>query len=454
MSAVPPALPRPPVQPAEPYVFPVPQVGRLANGLTVAAYDLPGQYVHSVRLGVPLPIVVEPEGLDGVGTLMARMLDEGTDRHTSEQFARLMERRGVAIGAAMGEAALSVDVDVAKPNLDYALDLLRQVLVEPAFPPVELERQVRQRLAEIDQDRSVAAQRAALEFAATYYAPGSRACRPTAGTAESVRSIGRADVVGMHARHVAPDGATLVLAGDLDGVEVLEQIGAALGGWAAPEHRPPPEPAPAPLAPDRARVVVVDRPGSVQTEIVVGCPAPNRRVATGWAPYPVLAFLVGGSPNARVDAVLREQKGYTYGIRSVFRPKRSGGVFVTSGSVRADTTVESVRLLLDLLDGARDGFSPEETRGGADYISLTAPGRYATADAIADEALGLALDGLSTDFTTRTLREIAAIDPARLDAAYRDVVDSSWTVVLVGDAASFADGVRGLRRGEVTVVPN
>jgi predicted Zn-dependent peptidase len=163
--------------------------------------------------------------------------------------------------------------------------------------------------------------------------------------------------------------------------------------------------------------------------------------------------MVGGSPNARVDAVLREEKGYTYGIRSVFRPRRVGGLFLTSGSVRADATVESVRLLLDLLASGRDGFSAEEVRAGVDFISKTAPGRFATADAVADEAVLMALDGLTTDFTTQTLEAMRRLDPDQLTAAYREWVQGEWTVVVVGDARSNADGVRALGIGDVSVVP-
>ena len=150
----------------------------------------------------------------------------------------------------------------------------------------------------------------------------------------------------------------------------------------------------------------------------------------GWAAYPVLSFLVGGSPSARVDAVLREEKGYTYGIRSGFRPRRVGGLFVTAGSVRADVAVPALELLLGILDGARDGFTSEETRRGVDFVAKTAPGRYATADAIADEAATMAMDGLTTDFTTELLGKVRALTPDALTQAYREVVDGSWTCLL------------------------
>ena len=189
----------------------------------------------------------------------------------------------------------------------------------------------------------------------------------------------------------------------------------------------------------------------MQSELVVACPGPDRQVAGGWAPYPVLGFVLGGSPNARIDSVLREEKGFTYSIRSS-SGRAGAGLFVTSGSVRGDATVEALDILLGLLDTAREGFTPDETRQGVDYIAMTAAARYATADAIADEAASLAFEGLTTQFTTDTLRDLTRVDPARLDAAYRAFVDGGWTVVVVGDAAAHADGIRALGRGAVTVV--
>ena len=164
--------------------------------------------------------------------------------------------------------------------------------------------------------------------------------------------------------------------------------------------------------------------------------------------------MVGGSPNARVDAVLREEKGYTYGIRSVFRPRSSGGLFLTSGSVRADATVESVKLLLEILASGREGFEAEEVRSGVDFVSKTAPGRYATADAVADEAATMALEGLTTEFTTRNLEQMRELQPSELREAYRRWVLGEWTVVVVGDASAYADAIGELGLGDVTVVPN
>lgn len=430
--------PRPEVTPPEPYTFAVAERRTLGNGLEVVAYDVRGQYVHSVRLSVPLPLSREPVDLEGLATIMARTLDEGTARHSSAQFAQLLERKGVALGAGMSEAGLSVDVDVAKGNLTYALDLLRQCLTEPAFPQAEVARHVKQRLAEIEQERSVAAQRGTIELIATYFDPSERASRPTAGRRESVRTITREDVMTFHATQVSPMGATLVIAGDFGDVDAFAEIEGALAGWVAPGGwtAPPPPVAAAP-APDRARIVFIDRPGSVQTELAVACPGPDRSVEGGWAPFPVLGFVLGGSPNARVDAVLREEKGYTYGIRASFSPYARGGLFSASGSVRTEVTGAALSDALRILATARDGFTDLEVADAAGYLTRMAPLRYETAADISSQLASNVANGVGIDFVDRHQAALAAVTPTGATAAYSaSVALDGFTVVAVGDAAA------------------
>ncbi|MHB8185847.1 MAG: M16 family metallopeptidase [Dermatophilaceae bacterium] len=443
---------RPEVSAPEPWSFPEAQRSVLANGLGVVSYDIPGQYVISVCLAVPMPLEREPREHEGIATIMARTLDEGTARHTAEEFAELLERRGIALGAGAGESGLTVDVDVPKRNLREALDLLSQAVREAAFPANEVSRHVKIRLAEIDHERALPAQRAAIEFISTYFDAEERASRPTAGTKETISAITPPDLVAFHAANVMASGATIVVAGDLSELDVVSEVDRALGSWRGASAEVV-EPREAARATDAERMVFLDRPGAVQTEFYVGCPGPDRRVEGGWAAYPVLGFVIGGSPNSRVDAVLREDKGFTYGIRSGFRPRRRGGLFLTSGSVRADSTVEALGLLLDILDTAREGFTQEEAQAGVDFIGKTAPGRYATADTVAEEAAALSLEGLTTEFTTATLRALADIDAGALATAYDRYVTGGWTVIVVGDASLYAEGVRGLGRGEVTVLP-
>lgn len=444
-------VPRPEVAAPGEWSFPKPRELTLPNGIGALVHHVPGQYVVSVRVTVPVALRHEPEGKEGVAWVMARLLDEGTRTHDQRELSELLERRGIALGAGMSEAALGVDLDVPQRFLGEALELLTECVSEPVFDQSEVSRIVRTRLAEIEQERASAGRRAFKEWAKTYYDPAIRASRPGGGRTETVADVTRADVVDFHATHVHPEGATVVVAGDLTGLDVEELLGSTLGAWTTSGRTHRVDREPAPRAADAARVVLVDRPGSVQSEILIGAPGPDRR--DGWAPFPVLAYVMGGAPNARIDQVLREEKGYTYGIRSGFRPRQVGSAFTVAGSVRADSTVDSLRLLQEILAGAGE-FTQEETRAGVDFMTLTAPGRYDTADAIADETAGLAGDELPLTFTSDTIAAMRRLTAEDLDRAWREQVTPEWTVVVVGDASQYREGVEELGLGPVTVVPN
>ena len=360
----------------------------------------------------------------------------------------------------MSDSGLGVDVDVAKRNLGYALDLLRQTLTEPAFPQDQVERHVQ---GAAGRDRAGALGRRPARRAGVLGdllrpvqperpADGRDGRDGRCGHPRATSSSFHATASSRPPRRRSSSQATCI------GLDVVAEVEGALGAWsdARATSSSPVHGSRCPRPSDRARVVVVDRPGSVQTEILVGCPGPDRHVEGGWAPYPVLGFVVGGSPTARVDAVLREEKGYTYGIRCRVPAAPQGRPVPHVGQrpVR-DVTVESVGPAhRHPRRGAGRASRPEETRRGADFIAKTAPGRYATADAIADEAAGLVYDGLTTEFTTALNAEIRDIDHERLGTAYRRFVDGQLDRRPGRRRGRFVDGVRGLGRGDVTVVPN
>lgn len=451
---------RPSVAPAGPWAFPAVEDTVLASGLRVRSVHLPGQYVASVRLAVPVPLAAEPGHLEGLALIMARCFDEGSTRHTAEELAVAIEGEGIALGAGVGERGLVVDIEVAGHRLPAALDVLAECLTEAAFPEEEVARAVRSRLADIAHERADAGTRASIELAATYGDPGDRASRPAGGARSTVGAVTAADVRAFYSSVVLPEGASLVIAGDLAGMPGPPQdlAGAALSCWVGP----PPPPGRDAIrdtgrrARDATRMVLVDRPGSAQTELCLGRPGPDRRTTHGWGAYQVLAFVLGGSPQARIDKVLREDRGFTYGMRAGFRPRRTGGVCVVSGAVRADATVPALTLLLEVLELRGADLSEAEVRHGSDFVAKTAPGRFATSDAVADEITRLALDDLDVDTVTQTVEQARGLTRDQAAAAWDEVRDGpGWTVVVVGDAERHAAGLAGLAAGAggLTVVP-
>lgn len=444
--------PRPVVPVAQPWEFPAGTRHALSNGIEVLLYNRPGQHITSTRLLIPTPIAVEPRELEGVATMVARTMDEGTRSHTADEMAELFDLNGIAYGAGYGAQGLTLEIDATASRSAKGWALMAECLQEPAFPGTEVSRHVNQRLAEIEHEAASPDSRAAKEWAANFYDQGSRAARPAGGTTETVGAITAADCAAFHSRWVRPDAATVVVAGEFDEARTLHDLDATLGAWQVDGVAPQDDSPIAVVAEGQTRVRFVHRPGAVQTELYLGSFGPDRRVAGGWAPYPALSFVLGGSPNARLDAVLREDKGYTYGFRAMFRPRSEGGTFLVSGSVRSDVTVEATRLTLEILDAARDGFTEEETRAATDFIGKTAPARYATADAVADEAAMLRSNGLGTEFVSSYLEQLATLEAADLDTAWRKWADQPRTIVLVGDAEAHAAGIRDLGIGEVTVI--
>ncbi|YAL84060.1 M16 family metallopeptidase [Dermacoccaceae bacterium W4C1] len=446
--------PRPEPAPAARWEYPTPARSTLPNGAQLLVYRLPGQHVVSTRVAIPARLADEPREREGVATLVSRTMDEGTERHTGEEMAELLERNGIGLSASAGEGGITMELESVSAQFGTGLELLTEALSVPVFDEAEVRRHQRSRLADIEQIRAQAGGRAAIEWIAARYADSARASRPTGGSAATVAQIGAQDCRDFHAAHVRPDAATLVVAGDLDPAAVHDTVADSFGQWTVSQADPvaaTPVPVPG-RAHDAQRVVFVDRPGAVQSELYLGTAGPSRHVAGGWAPYPVLSHVLGGGPNARIDAVLREEKGYTYGVRASFRPRLGYGEFVVSGSVRADVTAEALELLLEVLEGAAaEGFTDDEVTSAVDYVGKTAPGRYATADVVADVAAMLVPDGLGTDFITTYLDGLRGLNAATLHEAWRAAC-GDWSIVVVGDAEQHLDGVRALGRGEVTVL--
>ncbi|MBD2758281.1 insulinase family protein [Yimella sp. cx-573] len=443
---------RPEVHPPAPWQFPDATRHRLSNGLTVALYDLPGQHVTSTRINLPVPLAAEPREREGVATIVSRTMDEGTASHSADEMAELFEQDGIGLHAGVAHQGIWVDLEATTRHVRTAFDLALECLTEPAFPHEEVNRHRLQRLSQIDHEMADPGYRATLEFVRTFYTPDSRVSRPTGGSRDSLAQLTRDDCEQFHRRWVRPDEAYVVVAGDFEEAAMLADLEATLGTWQVSGERPSPQVTPDAPADDRGRVVFVDRPGSVQTEIHMGWLGPARKEGSQWAPFPVLSYAIGGSPHARIDRVVREEKGYTYGMRGSFRPRSDFGQFVVGGSVRADATADALRLLGEIFSGVDDGLTAAEVKEGVDYLSMTAPARYATADAVADEAASLHLVGLETDFITDYLAAMRELTVEDVNAAWQQWSSSPRTVVLVGDAAKYAAAVEQLGLGEVTVV--
>ncbi|MER6441805.1 pitrilysin family protein [Streptomyces sp. NPDC001185] len=449
--------PQPQAGRPKPWAFPAPERGTLDNGLTLLHCDRPGQQVVAVEVLLAAPLDAEPAGLDGIATIMARAFSEGTDKLSAEEFAAELERCGATLDAHADHPGVRLSLEVPVSRLPKALGLLADALRAPAFAESEIERLVRNRLDEIPHESANPARRAAKELSRELFPAGSRMSRPRQGTEETVQKIDASGVRAFYDRHVRPATSTAVIVGDLTGVDLDELLAETLGAWTGSTGEP--RPVPPVTADDTGRVVIVDRPGAVQTQLLIGRVGSDRHDRV-WPAQVLGTYCLGGTLTSRLDRVLREEKGYTYGVRAFGQVMRSApdgtgiAMLAISGSVDTPNTGPALDDLWKVLRTlAADGLTDAERDVAVQNLVGVAPLKFETAAAVAGTLADQVEQYLPDDYQATLYQQLAATGTVEATAAAVNAfpVDRLVTV-LVGDAAQIEEPVKALGIGEVTVV--
>lgn len=449
--------PQPQAGTARPWAFPAPERGELANGLTVLRCHRPGQQLVAVEINLDAPLDAEPAGLDGVATIMARAFTEGTDKHSAEEFAAELERCGATLDAHADHPGVRVSLEVPVSRLSRGLALLADALRAPAFADSEIERLVRNRLDEIPHESANPARRAAKELSKQLFPADARVSRPRQGTEETVAAIDAAAVRAFYEKHVRPATGTVVVVGDLADVDLDALLEDTLGAWTG--NTAEPRPVPAVTADDTGRVIIVDRPGAVQTQLLIGRIGPDRHDRV-WAAQVLGTYCLGGTLTSRLDRVLREEKGYTYGVRAFSQvllsaPDGTGAAMLAiSGSVDTPNTGPALNDLWKVLRAlAAEGLTDAERDTAVQNLVGVAPLKYETAAAVAGTLADQVEQHLQDDFQAQLYRRLAETGTVEATAAVVSAFPADRLVtILVGDAAHIAEPVQTLGIGEVTVV--
>jgi predicted Zn-dependent peptidase len=449
--------PQPQAGQPKPWAFPAPERGTLDNGLTVLRCHRPGQQVVAVEVLLAAPLEAEPAGLDGVATIMARAFSEGTDKLSAEEFAAELERCGATLDAHADHPGVRLSLEVPVSRLPKALGLLADALRAPAFADSEVERLVRNRLDEIPHETANPARRAAKELSKELFPATSRMSRPRQGTEETVQKIDSAAVRAFFDKHVRPATSTAVIVGDLTGVDLDALLAETLGDWTGSSAEP--RPVPSVAADDTGRVIIVDRPGAVQTQLLIGRVGADRHDRV-WPAQVLGTYCLGGTLTSRLDRVLREEKGYTYGVRAfgqVLRAAPDGtgiAMLAISGSVDTPNTGPALDDLWKVLRTlAAEGLTDAERDIAVQNLVGVAPLKFETAAAVAGTLADQVEQYLPDDYQATLYQQLAATGTVEATAAAVNAfpVDRLVTV-LVGDAAQIQEPVKALGIGQVTVV--
>lgn len=442
----------PPVGPPRPISFLPSDEIVLSSGLRVVT--IPRRRVPLVvaQLVVPGGVGVLEPGQAGLAALTADMLDEGTSGFTALELSDAVESLGARLRSSASWDANGVRLLTLRDRLPRALDLLAEVALQPTFPPHELARVKDERLTRILQERDEPTALASNAMARVLYPPEDPYSQPVLGTGESLRRLGRDDVVGYWKRWYHPEHAILVLAGDVSADEAAPLLESRFDDWpGGPTPRDPPVPEPA--GAEGATLALVDRPGAPQSEIRVGSIGVARRTPD-YFPLLVLNTILGGSFTSRLNSVLREERGYTYGASSYFAMRRRPGPFVARAAVHTPVTADAVAEFLNQLGRIREHpASEEELVRARNFLAYRLPQRFETVDDLADRGAGLVLYDLPRDHYDRYVERVQAVtreDVARVARKHLD--PQAMSVVVAGDRVALEEPLRRLGLGPVRIL--
>jgi zinc protease len=436
--------------PARTVKFPPYEIRTLSNGLQVIAVSHHEQPAVSLRLIVRAGSAQDPDDKPGLASLAASLLDQGTTTKSAEQVAQSIDSIGGAMGVGAGAEMTSIFAAVMKDSLDVGLDILADVARNPGFAPEEIERQRQQMVSAMKvsyEDPDYIAGSVFDRLVYGFHPYG----KPDSGTPESLASIARADLAAFHERWFGSNNAILAIVGDVTPEQAFAGAERAFGKWARVEI---PESKAEEVPPPTRRVVVVDRPGAVQTEIRVGHIGLPRK-HPDYLALDLALKILGGEGGNRLHRVLRSERGLTYGAEAEIHALKEAGDIVASTDTRSTTTAEALRLIVDEIARLRrDRVHDRELGDAQAYLTGSFPLTIETPGAIALQVLNAVVYGLDLQ-ELQTFRErVNSVTPDDIQRVARQYLHPDrLSIVLVGDASVFAGQLPAVGFDQIERIP-
>jgi zinc protease len=425
--------PRP--TPLRPVRFPPFQEELLPSGMRLVLIENHEQPVVSVTLSFRAGDIYDPEGKEGLADLTGELLTKGTASRTADRIAAQIEGVGGSLSASSDADFLTVATDVLSDHADLAFELLGDVTRHATYPADELELARTRALSGLQLELSQPASIANRMFLKEIYGPSPYGRRPVAA---SVRSITRDDVVRFAGQRLRPGGALLVIAGDVTRARALELARAAFGGWTGSLVAAASPPAPPTKA--GTDILLVNRPGSVQANIVIGNTTFPPASPTYYSAR-VATQVLGGGADARLFLILREQKSWTYGAYASLRRNRGTGYWQATFEGRTQVADSALGELLHQIDRMRTEVVPDtELKNAVNFLVGSFPLTIETPEQIAQVVTQAKLLGLAPDYIQTYRERLSAVTPRAARTAAQTVYRrQALTIVVVGDAAALYD---------------
>ena len=425
----------PPAGPITAAAFPPFQEAVLANGVKLVVVQSNKQPVASISISFPAGTSYDPAGKSGIAEMVAGLVTKGTGKRSADEVAATIEGVGGAIAAFADADFLTVRTDLLAADAKLGFELLADAVIRPSFPEKELDLLRTQTLSSLQLEQSQPASMADRMFMKGLYGdhPYGRRADPT-----SVKAITRDDLVKFHRARMRPSGALLVVSGSLSLAEARKLATAALAGWSgepavvAAAKEPPTRKA--------TEILLVHRPGSVQSNILAG--------NLTWFPRDPRAYgatvvnkVLGDGASGRLFMTLREAKSWTYGAYSTLATKKGLGYFVANTEVRTEVTDSAlVELLAQLKRMSTEPIPAAEFEAAKNSIAGSFPLGIEAASQVARQVSSAKLLGLAPNYVQTYRQKIAAVTAVAAQAAAVSAIRPAQAlIVVVGDGAKIYD---------------
>jgi zinc protease len=427
------------------------QKTQLANGLKIVLAERHTAPVVNFTLMVDSGYAADPSDTPGTASFEQRMLEEGTPTRDSLKIGEELESLSANFTATANLDWSLVSLNTLKSTMDQSLEIYADLILHPAFPQKEFARLQKDRIAMIEREKVTPQSMALRVVPGLIYGKGHPYAMPFTGTGTeaSVSRMTREDLARFHETWFKPNNATLLVVGDATLEEIKPRMEKLLASWKPGEV--PKKTTPHVAEPAKDEVYLIDRPGSGQSVIFGAQLAPPQNDPDTIALQLVNAIF-GGKFSSRINMNLREDKHWSYGVRSILPAARGQRPYISISAVQTDKTKESMIELVKEYHGivSDKPITAEELKDEQDNATLALPGTFET-DQQLSNAYGNILEyGLPENYYNTFTQNAMALTPESAnEIAKKYILPDHLIWVVVGDMAKVESGVRELNLGEV-----
>jgi predicted Zn-dependent peptidase len=393
----------------------------------------------------------EPAGKRGVAAMTVSMMSEGTTTKSGDQISDALQLLGTNINAGIGGEDGTVSFVSTAKNFEPTLAILSDTMLNSTFPAEALERLRGRTLVNLTQAKDQPTIIGSQVFAKILYGDAHPYGQRTTET--SVKTITRDDVIAFQKAYFQPGRAIITVVGDITAPKAKAAIEKGLAVWAKSGDKPSFDyPKLSELQP--AKIYLVDKPGAAQSVFNIGLPGPPRNTPDYFA-LQVLNTILGGQFQSRLNANIREQKGYSYGVNSAFSYGKGPGAFRAGGSIFTAKTDAALIEFMKELKGivGEKPITDEELKTAKESLIQGLPQRFASVSAISSAITSLMLQGLPDDYYQTYAKNVSAVTKEDLLRVAKQYIDlNHLAIVIVGDRSLVEGPLKATEIAPITYI--